>query len=216
MKAVLSQRRALRLAGSSSELDITAATAGGTGGIDCPMELIRIGKPLCRRYSVVLFSLFSVDVQGGDATETQLLRWALGSLTNCDSEPMGVWPATACEDQRLRQRLRARGVERIGALIGDDELASVMDVAVATPAMCRTHLAAITTAVRLHTQIERAVRRGAPFIDCDSAVACVSQVLQRADVPDATVWRRTLRDQALQRTAQTLRLRASAGEAHRS
>jgi len=151
--------------------------------------------PLCRRYCIVLLRAFKVEMQCGEATETQRWRWGLGILAGGAFEPLGAWPATAFDDQQLWRSLQARGVERIGALIGDEVLASVMKVAVATPEMGDAHIAENGIAVRLHKKIERAVRRDAPFMDCDSAVACVSRVLQKAVLSELSAPRRTLRAQ---------------------
>ncbi|WP_144006934.1 hypothetical protein [Pelomonas sp. KK5] len=152
-------------------------------------------KPLCRRHERTLFIQFSFKMREPSGATKQLWRWALGMLASGECEVLGAWPATASHDRLLREHLRERGVERIGALLGDETLARVMGVPVARPPLKESGIAAMVRAAQLQAKIERAVSRESPFEDFDSACACIARVFEKAERAELVQQRRGLRDQ---------------------
>jgi len=115
-------------------------------------------------------------------------------LADGECDALGAWPASAARDQLLREHLRERGLDRIDALIGDEGLACVMDVPVARLPLKASAIEALAAAARMHAKIVRAVSRGAPFADVESAVECIALVLEKAELSELAQQRRRLQD----------------------
>lgn len=77
---------------------------------------------LCRRYVAVYFSRVSLS-RGSDVEREPVQHWALGVLSDGQSEALGAWPqdrSGAMNWPRVFDDLKVRGVERIQfALSGD-------------------------------------------------------------------------------------------------
>ena len=79
-----------------------------------------LGRPLCRRYSLVSFSSPFAWTKAGASMGGWPVIWALGMLANGDHEVLGVWAPQAdgmLNLQALFNELANRGVERIGFVI---------------------------------------------------------------------------------------------------
>lgn len=80
-----------------------------------------LGRPLCRRYTAVVFSPCFVPLQIGSAGSA-VVHWALGSLINGEVEIVGAWASHNGAFQAGTStfgELLARGAEVIGFGVGD-------------------------------------------------------------------------------------------------
>lgn len=158
-------------------------------------------RPLCRRYAFAEFNTVRLPVREGDAVRKVSWHWALGLFKPGEYEILGAWPSDAAAAGYVGQDLHERGVERIGAVAGEDSAGLAVQYpsvatwspdgdtvgasqGVATNSGPHHHaalLSAADTAGRLQARLAQAIKRRAPFADEDSAAAFLAQQLQKAD-----------------------------------
>lgn len=80
-----------------------------------------LGRPLCKRYSVVVFNAASRSPVAGCAVSNRTIWWALGTLINGDREILGAWSSNdeGVIPAEVFGRLYDRGVEYVTYAVGD-------------------------------------------------------------------------------------------------
>jgi hypothetical protein len=79
--------------------------------------------PLCCRYSLVRFERLPTQSEKVDVAPLGTVLWALGVLSDGQFEVLGAWSVpepSATAWAGVFEDLRARGVERIGAVVGGE------------------------------------------------------------------------------------------------
>jgi hypothetical protein len=158
-------------------------------------------RALCRRYAFAEFNAVRLPVREGDAVRKVSWHWALGLFKPGEYEILGAWPSDAATAGHVGQDLHERGVERIGAVAGEDSAdlavrypgattwsqdSDTVDASQGAPTNPSPHRhaalrSAADTAERLQTRLAQAIKSRAPFADEDSAAAFLAQQLQKAD-----------------------------------
>jgi len=117
---------------------------------------------LCCRYSLVRFERLPVPSEQVDvAPFGNNVLWALGVLSDGQYEVLGAWPVPeppTTEWVEVFEDLRARGVERIGAVIGGDLDMDPVAVRMVYPGAASLVVSAAATPVaRTHTKLSQGV-----------------------------------------------------------
>lgn len=137
-------------------------------------------RPLCRRYVLVVFDHVVMRWQDQGEPREAPVCWALGWLTNGDSEPLDAWLDP--DPAGLARELRGRGVERIWRLTGTasasirEHLTRAFHISGAPHPVGAT---AVATAEAIRIKMERAIRRRGRFDSAASGLEHVERWLER-------------------------------------
>lgn len=153
---------------------------------------------LCCRYLVVRFDRLRIPMRHEGPSSTVEWHWALGLFTDGRFEVLGAWrDEGAATPQRIAGVLHDRGIERIKALAGDDNLMAAMGGF--RPKVCRSTVAELaecrafgprmrqairwtdSAAQRLQDRMQRVARNQFPFADDAAAADFIARAFQRAD-----------------------------------
>jgi len=149
------------------------------------------GRPLCRRYALVIPVVTPVRVRDAGGIGTHPLFWVFGWLADGECEPLGLCLGAQALPQMLDD-FKSRGLERVwhleplgGGCVQEAEVATLA-IDRSFPgalASSRPHMLPSATAVAKDVRdgLVRAVRRHGHFEDEAAALGFVARALQRAE-----------------------------------